>query len=184
MIRGNSMSRVRGFTLLEVLVAVLVFSLGLLGMAGLMVVSVKTNQTAYLRTQAGFVAQSIADRIRLNRGAGPGYLGPQAYNGTYSTATKTSSDTCGSAAPCTQAQIMTRDTRFIWSNQLDTMLPNATGTINCVGTLRDVALLTSPFSGNCTITVTWDEASLDKGSRGAAGSNSPTQQTFAWVFQP
>ena len=41
-----------GFTLLEVLVAVLIFSLGLVGLAGLMVISVKTNQSAYLRTQA------------------------------------------------------------------------------------------------------------------------------------
>ena len=46
----------RGFTLLEVLIALLVFSLGLLGLAGLMVVSVKTNQSAYLRTQASFLA--------------------------------------------------------------------------------------------------------------------------------
>jgi len=53
----------RGFTLLEVLIALLIFSLGMLGLAGLMVVSVKTNQSAYQRTQASFLAQSMADRI-------------------------------------------------------------------------------------------------------------------------
>jgi type IV pilus assembly protein PilV len=177
MIQGNSMSRVRGFTLLEVLVAVLVFSLGLVGMAGLMVVSVKTNQTAYLRTQAGFVAQSIADRIRLNRPAGP-----QNYNGTFSKAT-IAADPCAGGAACTATNVITRDTRYIWSNQL-ALLPNATGTIACVGTLRDATLVSSPFNGNCTVTVAWSEASLDKGTQGAAGSNAATTQTFAWVFQP
>ena len=48
--------RPRGFTILEVLIALLVFSLGLLGMAGLLVISVKTNHSAYLRTQASFMA--------------------------------------------------------------------------------------------------------------------------------
>ena len=59
-------TRHRGFTLLEVLIALLVFSLGLLGMAGLLIVSVKTNHSAYLRTQASFLAQSMADRMRSN----------------------------------------------------------------------------------------------------------------------
>ncbi len=52
--------------MLEVLIALLVFSLGLLGMAGLLIVSVKTNHSAYLRTQASFLAQSMADRMRAN----------------------------------------------------------------------------------------------------------------------
>lgn len=171
------MYRVRGFTLLEVLVAVLIFSIGLLGMAGLMVVSVKTNQTAYLRTQASFVAQSIADRIRLNRPAGP-----QNYNGTFTGTLTPLGDPCSGGNPCTRAQVITRD-QNIWRNQLG-LLPNATGTIACAGTLQDATLLSSPFNGNCTVTVAWNEASLDKGTRLAAGSNAPTTQTFAWVFQP
>ncbi|HOV56728.1 MAG TPA: type IV pilus modification protein PilV [Rhodanobacteraceae bacterium] len=169
--------RSRGFTLLEVLVAVLIFSLGLVGLAGLMVISVKTNQSAYLRTQAGFVAQSIADRIRLNRAAGP-----QNYNGTYSQAT-VAGDPCAGASPCTPAAVVTRDTRYVWSNQIAS-LPNASGTVNCVGALRDPTLIASPFTGQCTVTITWDEASLGKGTLATPGSNSPTAQTFAWVFQP
>ena len=47
----------RGFTLLEVLIALLVFSLGLLGLAGLMVVSVKTNQSAFLDFMAEHAAE-------------------------------------------------------------------------------------------------------------------------------
>ncbi len=58
--------RRNGFTLLEVLIALLVFSFGLLGMAGLLAVSVQTNHSAYLRTQATFLAQGMADRMRAN----------------------------------------------------------------------------------------------------------------------
>ena len=58
----------RGVTLLEVMVSVLVFSVGLLGMAGLMLVSQRTNHSAFLRTQAGFLAQGMIDRMRANPG--------------------------------------------------------------------------------------------------------------------
>ncbi len=57
-------TRHRGFTLLEVLIALLVFSLGLLGMAGLLIVSVKTNHSAYLRTQASFLRSRCRPHAR------------------------------------------------------------------------------------------------------------------------
>ena len=77
----------RGFTLLEVLIALLVFSLGLLGLAGLMIMSVKTNHSAYLRTQATFLAESMADRMR----ADPMAIWASSYNGNYPA---TASDPC------------------------------------------------------------------------------------------
>lgn len=57
----------RGFSLLEVMVAVLVLSIGLLGMAGLQLNSLKFNQTATTRSQATVLAYDIADRMRANR---------------------------------------------------------------------------------------------------------------------
>jgi type IV pilus assembly protein PilV len=56
-----------GFTLVEVLVAVVVLAVGLLGLAGLQVTSVRFNNSAYLRSQATNLAYDIADRIRANR---------------------------------------------------------------------------------------------------------------------
>lgn len=56
-----------GFSLLEVLIAVLVLSIGLLGMAGLQLNSLKFNQTATTRSQATVLAYDIADRMRANR---------------------------------------------------------------------------------------------------------------------
>lgn len=59
--------RQSGFTLLEVLVAMVVLSIGLLGLAGLMASSMRNNQSAYQRTQATWLAYDVLDRMRANR---------------------------------------------------------------------------------------------------------------------
>ena len=56
-----------GFTLLEVLVAIIVLSVGLLGLAGLMATSMRNNHSAYQRTQAAWLAYDVVDRMRVNR---------------------------------------------------------------------------------------------------------------------
>lgn len=56
-----------GVTLIEVLVAVLVLSLGLLGYAALLAFSLKANQSANFRTQATVIAYEALDMIRANR---------------------------------------------------------------------------------------------------------------------
>ncbi len=57
----------RGFTLIEVLVAVVILSVGLLGLAGLQISGLRNNQEAYLRSQATIIAQDILERMRANR---------------------------------------------------------------------------------------------------------------------
>lgn len=57
----------QGFTLIEILVTMIVMSVGLLGYAGLLTVSVKNNNSAYYRSQATIFADDIIERIRLNR---------------------------------------------------------------------------------------------------------------------
>jgi type IV pilus assembly protein PilV len=58
-----------GFSLIEVLVALVVLSVGLLGLAALQQNAVRFNHDAYLRSQATVLAYDIADRIRGNRQA-------------------------------------------------------------------------------------------------------------------
>lgn len=166
-----------GFTLLEVLIALLVFSLGLLGMAGLLIVAVKTNHSAYQRTQASFLAQSMADRMRANT--------QRVWTGDYST-TYPSGDTdpCGSGAACSRADVATRD-KAIWSTQLSDLLPNANAVIACVpsGTVNigpQEAQNGAPFSGLCNLQLSWSESNLDRN----AADTTPATETFAWVFQP
>ncbi len=65
--------RTRGVTLVEALVALLVLSVGMLGIAALFVASVRFNRTALLRTQAINLVSDMTDRIRANAGAGAAY---------------------------------------------------------------------------------------------------------------
>lgn len=56
----------KGFTLLEVLVTIIVLSIGLLGLAGLMATSLRNTHSAYQRTQAAWLAYDVIDRMRAN----------------------------------------------------------------------------------------------------------------------
>ncbi|WP_257386711.1 type IV pilus modification protein PilV [Tahibacter caeni] len=166
----------QGFSLLEVMIALIIFSIGVLGMAGLLMLSVRTNHSAYLRSQAGFLAQGMADRMRLNMPA----LWTDAYNLSYPVSGTLPA--CTVATPCTVANIVTRDS-IAWSNSLTQLLPAPTATIACqlnpgaiVPSAREITNR-APYNGLCNITITWSESSLNRG----AGANF---QTFAWVFQP
>lgn len=66
--------RQKGFTLLEVMVAMLVLSIGLLGLAGLMASSLRNNHSAYYRSQATWLAYDVIDRMRTNRPNAAGYV--------------------------------------------------------------------------------------------------------------
>lgn len=58
--------RQAGFTMIEVLITVLVLSIGLLGLAALQATGLKESQMAYMRSQAVLLAYDMADRIRAN----------------------------------------------------------------------------------------------------------------------
>ncbi|KEA64588.1 Type IV fimbrial biogenesis protein PilV [Marinobacterium lacunae] len=54
----------RGSSLIEILVALLVISVGLLGVAGMLAYTVKGSQSSYLRSQATFLAYELTDAMR------------------------------------------------------------------------------------------------------------------------
>lgn len=64
MFRGKA--KQTGVTLIEVLVSVLIFSVGLLGLAALQLNALKFTESASLRTEAVFLAYEAADRIRAS----------------------------------------------------------------------------------------------------------------------
>jgi type IV pilus assembly protein PilV len=70
---ATSILRFRGFSIVEALVALVVLSIGMLGIAALYVESLRAGRSAIYRTQAVNLASDMADRIRANRNAGDAY---------------------------------------------------------------------------------------------------------------
>lgn len=63
----TSNSPAAGFSLLELLVGLIILAVGLLGLAGVQMMSLRQNNDAYLRSQATLMAYDILDRMRANR---------------------------------------------------------------------------------------------------------------------
>lgn len=165
--------------MLEVLIAVLVFSLGMLGLAGLLIFAIQSNHVAYLRTQATFLAHNMAARMSANPA---GLWG----DGTTSDYTITEIAPAGTPIPsctggCSPGDLATRDVDA-WSQQLHTFLPKAAAKITC--TTAGLARLPPPaqlglrppYGGQCTMTISWNEAKNNTGEQAT--------RTFEWVFQP
>jgi type IV pilus assembly protein PilV len=72
---SNYSSKTTGFSLVEVLVSLLILSIGLLGLAGLQGVALKTADSANLRATAALLSHEILEQMRANRAA--------AINGDY-----------------------------------------------------------------------------------------------------
>jgi type IV pilus assembly protein PilV len=82
---AQSQRRQRGISLIEILVAIVVLSIGLLGLAGLQANSLRTSQSALYRSQAAAYAEDMAERMRANLGGARTYdiaLGDSAPVGT------------------------------------------------------------------------------------------------------
>ena len=73
-------NRQLGFSLIEVLIALVIMSVGMLGIAGLYVQSLQAGRTSMFRHQAVSLAGDVADRIRANPSAGIAYAGIGADN--------------------------------------------------------------------------------------------------------
>lgn len=163
-----------GFTMLEVLIAVLLFTISLVGFAGSMAVSLRSSNIAGVRTQATFLAQMIEDRMRAN----PTAVIAGNYNGTFSAATGAPSNNCTSG--CTSAQVAELDTR-LWGQLLSRSMPNGQGRINCqLAPAPAAAVRTAPW-GLCSVTITWGEQAESGMAGGDIGSRIGR---FDWVFNP
>lgn len=65
-IRHSPHRHPRGFTLLEVLVALIILSVGLLGLANLQILGLRSSQGAFQRSQATILAEEMAERMQAN----------------------------------------------------------------------------------------------------------------------
>jgi type IV pilus assembly protein PilV len=119
----------QGFTLLEVLVALVVLSIGLLGLAGLQATSLRNNTSAYQRSIATMQAYDIADRMRANLPAVKS--GAYVINGIPAGAV-----TCN---PCTSTQIATIDAQE-WNGANAALLAGGAGTVAQGGNIFTVTI--------------------------------------------
>lgn len=122
--------RQRGFNLVEVLVALLVLAIGVLGAAAMQMNALKFNQTAAVRSQATFLAYDIVDRMRANRAAARG--------GDY--------DLAFADGKPNGATISAEDIDA-WLTQIEAQLPAGDGEIDRAG-------------DSVTIRIRWDESRI------------------------
>ena len=105
-----------GASLIEVLIALVVISIGLLGLASLQLSAMKNNQVALQHTQASSLAYEVLDLMRANR--------QQALNGNYDLPLGDSAPT-GPSIPAVDLQR--------WKSNLAISLPNGDGGIQRTG---------------------------------------------------
>lgn len=148
--------RVRGFSLIEVLIALVILSIGMMGVGALFVTSLRDSGSAILRTRAINFAEDMADRIRANSAAGASYVATAVATGSNSPACADSSagGTFVAASSCTSAELAAYDI-YTWKTALKDSgvgLPAGNGTIQ-----RSTATTPPTY----TITVTWTERDED-----------------------
>lgn len=110
-------NRSAGFTLVEVLIALIILSVGMLGIAGLYVHSMQAGRTSMFRHHAVTLAGDVADRIRANPRAGPAY----ALAGA-------DSNCVAGGVNCTPGEMAANDI-YLWDQQAADTLPNGTVTV-------------------------------------------------------
>ncbi len=147
-----------GVGLIEILIAVLILSIGFLGIAALQAKSLSTNNSAMSRSMAVVASYSILDAMRADRA--------NALNGLYNTASPIKANACPATGTLAQTQLNS------WCTQLGQNLGAAastTGNVNCTA------------AGNCTITITFDESRMGTTSGGTSSTGLTTITTSAML---
>jgi type IV pilus assembly protein PilV len=146
----------RGVSLIEVLVAVLILSIGFLGVAALQARSLSMNNSSMAHSVATMQSYSILDAMRADLPAAEA----AAYNGTVTASSCTAPATGGSLA---SAQL------YQWCLNLGAGLgasASTKGNINCTGT------------GVCAITVTYDDSKSVSAAADTSGQQTVTTQAM------
>ena len=103
----------KGFSLIEVLIAIVILAVGLLGIAGLQVIGLQSNHSSYMRSQASLQIAAIFDRMRANR--------TQALNDAYDVSLGTTPSGTSLADQDLAA----------WKNELAVLFPSGDGSVAC-----------------------------------------------------
>jgi type IV pilus assembly protein PilV len=166
----------RGFTMIEVLVSIVILSLGLLGIAGLQAFALKNSHSASLRLTATTLATDVMDRMRSNYQA----VSNGEYNKPDVSAYATAVSSCQSSSGCTSQERAQHDL-YEWAQRVAAGLPNGIGIVCLDSTPNDGASSAAPACDNTgtslyVVKIWW----TDDRSRTA----SATPQLFTTAFNP
>jgi len=120
----------KGFTLIEVLIALFVLAIGLLGMATLMLASMQSSQGASQRSAATVAAYDLAERMRANRIAAAVANSPYAVDPATAALPNCFTDATNTAG-CNNSDRVQLDLAQ-WSSNLQGNIPDATAVIDQV----------------------------------------------------
>lgn len=163
----------RGFTLLEVLIALVVLSIGLLGMAALQARALRYNHDSLVRSDATMLANDIMDRMRA-----------RAYNLTGADAVNAlNAYTAAAAGACATANVTAAVDKKCWIDAIQQRLPG--GAALATGTITQIAggaTASDPTDDVYQIAISW----LNRGAtRDDQGNNcNPCLTTQVFSFQP
>ena len=179
-------SRQAGFTLLEVLVALLIIAIGLLGIAGMQALAINNTSISGVQSLAAIQAASLAASMQANEAYWTnGSLATTTVNGqTLSDATLNGQTVDCSAAPCNLAVQMAGYDLKQWGQALQTLLPNGQGQVTCT------TVIGTPIT--CTISVSWQEKNValhaatgtETGALATGQGGVNQVQTYTMVVQP
>lgn len=127
---GNKL--VRGVSLIEILVAIVILSIGLLGLARLQGNALKANHSAYMRAQASMMAHEMLDIIRVDRNSAAG----GSYSGNFT------------IPPETNNQLANNELSR-WVFYVTSRLPDSSADIEVTG---------APGAEIVTISISWDDS--------------------------
>ena len=139
----------RGFTIIEVAVAMLVLSVGLLGVAGLQATGMKSTYESHQRSVAMTQARDLADRMRANPS---GMLAGEYLQSIPLAPPTPDCESVGST--CDAAQLAASDL-YKWASMNGELLPSGQGSLNCTDINPATPALVESGSA-CMITVRWD----------------------------
>lgn len=154
---------VNGFSLIEVLVALFVLAVGLLGLAALQTTGLKFSHQSYERTQATLQAYDIIDRMRANK-SGAGDIVNTTYDDVSLGSTPGTANCVTATVPpgCSGTELAQYDIRQ-WNTANASMLAEGRGAI-CKGAFTNDA---NNYPTGCTpsgsiyrVAVTWRENDL------------------------
>lgn len=153
--------RSQGLTLIEVLVALTVLSLGLFGLAALQTHSIAMSQSSYYRGIAADLATDLADRIHANRSpfvtsstAETGAAYPPNFANCPQNTSSPDSDPACSAQAAGHSAFLVSEEMGEWNQALRTQLPNATYALT--------ATTASNYVYRYTLSITWTDDRLQK----------------------